>query len=92
MENKWVVMDQGGELYNNAEVVNLFKFYTYKIYPTGADASHQNGPVEQGHQSVLTFIKSLLIGAGLKTKFWPYAFMHVLQIRNAIPGSMLVKF
>ena len=91
MENKWVVMDQGGELYNNPEVVNLFKFYKYKIYPTGADASHQNGPVERGHRSVLTFIKSLLIGAGLETKFWPYAFMHVLRIRNAIPGSMQVE-
>ena len=28
-----------------------------------------------------------MIGAGLEAKFWPYAFMHVLQLCNAIPGS-----
>ena len=43
--------------------------------------------VERGHRTVSTAIKSLLIGAGLEAKFWPYAFMHVLRLRNAIPGS-----
>jgi hypothetical protein len=35
--NKWVVMDQGGELYKNPQVRNLFKKFKYEIYPTGAD-------------------------------------------------------
>ena len=29
----------------------------------------------------------LLIGASLDVKFWPYAFMHVLLIYNALPGQ-----
>ena len=40
-------MDQGGELYGNPEVQNLFKQYDCAIYPTGVDSSSQNGPVEQ---------------------------------------------
>jgi hypothetical protein len=84
--NKWVVMDQGGELYKNPRVRNLFKKFKYEIYPTGADSSSQNGPVERSHRTVSNGVKAILIGAGLDIKFWPYAFNHVVRIRNAIPG------
>ena len=30
-KNKWVVFDQGGELYGNPDVRNLFKQYQYEI-------------------------------------------------------------
>ena len=86
-KHKWVVLDGGGELYGNPEVKSLFKSFGYKIYITGPNASFQNGVVERRHRTVSTSIKSLLIGAGLEAKFWPYAFMHVLQLCNAIPGS-----
>ena len=86
-ENKWVVLDQGGELYGNPEVQNLFKRYKYEIYPTGADSSSQNGPVERAHRTVSNGIKSCLIGAGLPIAYWPFAFLHVLRIRNALPGA-----
>jgi hypothetical protein len=46
VRDKWVVMDQGGELYNNPLVRNVFKKYKFTIYPTGAVNSSQNGPVE----------------------------------------------
>ena len=49
VSNKFVVLDQGGELYHNPKVLNLFRQYNYKVFPTGADASFQNGPVERGH-------------------------------------------
>ena len=49
--------------------------------------SHQNGPVERAHRTVSQSVKALLFGAGLDVKFWPYAFMHVLRIRNALPGQ-----
>jgi hypothetical protein len=52
VRDKWVVMDQGGELYNNPLVRNVFKKYNYTIYPTGADNSSQNGPVERSHRTV----------------------------------------
>ena len=28
-----------------------------------------------------------MFGAGLDVKFWPYAFIHVLRIQNALPGQ-----
>ena len=37
-KNKWVVLDQGGALYGNPDVRNLFKRYQYEIFPTGSDS------------------------------------------------------
>ena len=73
-KNKWVVLDQGGELYGNPDVCNLFTRYNYTIYPTGGDSSSQNGPVERAHHTVSNGIKSCLIGAGLPIAYWPFAF------------------
>jgi hypothetical protein len=81
-------MDQGGELYNNPLVRNVFKKYNYTIYPTGADNSSQHGPVKRSHRTVSQGVKAILIGAGLDTKFWPLAFNHILRIRNAIQGQL----
>jgi hypothetical protein len=78
-------------LYKNPRVRNLFKKFKYEIYPTGADSSSQNGPVEQSHRTVSNGVKAILIGAGLGIKFCPYAFNHVLIIRNAIPGQGQVE-
>jgi hypothetical protein len=85
--NKFVVLDQGGELYRNPAILNLFQKYKYKynMYPTGADASFQNGPVERAHRTIATSIRALLFGSDLPIKFWSYAFHHVLRIRNALP-------
>ena len=47
--DKYVFMDQGGELYRNPKVRQLFEQYKYDVQPTEADASNQNGPVERGH-------------------------------------------
>jgi hypothetical protein len=80
VRDKWVVMDQGGELYNNPLVHNVFKKYNYTIYPTSADNSSQNGPVERSHRTVSQGVKAILIGAGLDIKSWPLAFNHILQI------------
>ena len=84
---KWVVMDQGGELYNNLAIKNLFKKFGYEIYPTSPDVSHQNGPVEQAHCTISQGVKALIFGAGLYIEFWPYTFMHVFCICNALPGQ-----
>ena len=84
--DKYVCMDQGGKLYHNPAVRKLFQQKGYTIRPTGADASHQNGPVERSHRTVADRIRCLLSGANLPIKFWPYAFHHSLRILNAIPG------
>ena len=77
-------MDQGGELFNHPEVQNLFNKKGYDILPTGADNSHQNGPVKPGHCTLANTICALLIGANLDIKFWPYAFYHALCMSNAL--------
>ena len=70
-------------MYGNPEVRTLFQRYGYDIRVTGADASNQNGPVERAHLTVANAVCSLLIGANLSPKFWPYAFHHYLRIKNA---------
>jgi hypothetical protein len=83
--DKYVYMDQGGELYRNPEVRKLFKQFKYEIRPTGADSSNQNGPVECAHLNVGSAIRAMLHGANLPIKFWPYAFHHYIRLKNAIP-------
>ena len=84
--NKYVYMDQGGELFQSPEIVRLFKQFGYAICPTGADSSNQNGPVERGHLVVENACRAFLSGANLPAKFWPYAFHHWLQINNCLPS------
>ena len=72
-------------MFNNPEIKNLFAKSGYRIHPIGADASNQNGPVEQGHRSIVDTIRALLTGSGIDTKFWPYAFYHALSLHNALP-------
>ena len=83
--HKYVYLDQGGELFNNPDIKNLFQKYGYDILPTGADSSHQNGPVERGHRTLANSMRALLSGANLPIKFWPYAFYHALRLSNAFP-------
>ena len=65
---KYVYLDQGGELYHNPAVRKLFAQKGYAIRPTGADASHQNGPVERSHRTVANQIRCLLSGANISNK------------------------
>ena len=80
--DKYVYMDQGGELYKNPEVRRLFQSFGYDIKPTGAGASNQNGPVERMHLTMANGIRTALFGANLPPKFWPYAFHHHLRLTN----------
>ena len=82
--DKYVFMDQGGELYGNPDILNVFNKYHYQVHPTGTDSSHQNGPVERAHRVIGDHVCALLIGAQLDIKFWPYAFFHHLRINNTM--------
>ena len=81
---KTVRFDQGGELGRCRRIIKLFHDFGYTIQLTGADSSHQNGSVERSHRSIGNMIRSLLHGADLPRKFWPYAFYHSLFIMNRI--------
>ena len=78
-------MDQGGELFNHPKIKNIFTKSGYRIYPTGADASNQNGPVKQGHRTIANTVHALLTGSSIHTTFWLYLFYHTFRLHNAIP-------
>ena len=87
VDDKYVVLDQGGELYNNPKVRALFEEFHYAVHPTGTDSSHQNGPCERAHQSIGDALRSMLLGAHLDPRFWPHAFNHYIRVKNALPGK-----
>ena len=85
VKDRYVFMDQGGELYKSKAIRDLFeKEFDYEIRVTGTAAHHQNGLVERSNQIVDRAIRAMLIGAGLEIKFWPYAFYHFLRLKNSV--------
>jgi hypothetical protein len=87
VQDKCVHMDQGGELYNNPKIRALFREFGCDIHPTGADSSHQNGPVERAHETIGNALRTLLNGSNLEPRFWPFAFCFFLRVKNALPGK-----
>ena len=49
VKDKYVFLDQDGELYANPDILNVFTNQHYKVHPTETDSSHQNNPVERTH-------------------------------------------
>ena len=83
-KDKYVCMDQGDKLFCNPDVRNIFERQGFAIHSTGADGSHQNGPVERSHRYVGDAVLAFLSGANLDVKCWPYTFYHHLRISNAL--------
>jgi hypothetical protein len=81
--DKYVRFDQGGELGRCRAIVDLFSNAGYHVETTASNSSHQNGPGERPHQTIADGIRTMLAGASLPMKFWPYAFHHFLRIYNA---------
>jgi hypothetical protein len=78
-------MDPGGDLSFCQAVVELFENAGYAFEPTAPNSSHQNGPVERPHQTIADAIRTMLAGASLSPKKWPYAFYHFLHLYNVMP-------
>jgi len=83
---RYVYVDQGSELYQSPKVRKLFKHHGFEVRPTGADSSHQNGPVERQHRTVAGGMRAMFLGASLNVTFWPNAFKHYVRIRNSLPS------
>jgi hypothetical protein len=81
----YVRFDLGGELGLCDDVVQLFTRAAYHVEPTAPDSSHQNGPGERPHRTIADGIRTMLAGASLAPKFWPYAFHHFLRLYNVTP-------
>jgi hypothetical protein len=73
--------------YTNPKIRSLFKEFGYDLCPTGADSSHQNGPDKCAHQTIDNGLRTLLNGANLDARFWPYAYHYYLRIKNYLPGK-----
>ena len=89
VRDKYVRMDLGGELGRSNEVIQLFEQAGYNIEFTSPNHSHQNGPVERPHQTIATALRTMLHGADLDVKYWPYAFHHYVRTYNATPHGEL---
>lgn len=85
--NKYVRLDQGGELAGCHAIIGLFEDAGYHIQVTATDTSSSNGRVERPHQTISNALLSMLNGADLLTKFWPYAFHHYLRLYNVTPHA-----
>ena len=84
--DKFVFLDQGGELYGSHAARKVFDKHDYTILPTGSAASYQN-PCERYHRTLADTIRAMLIGANLPAHFWPYSLHHTVRLLNALPGS-----
>ena len=83
--NKYVRVDQGGDLGGSSDFRRLFEEAGYTIEPTAPDSSSQNGPGERPHRTIKDALRTMLHGAGLDPHFWPYAFQHYLRLYNLVP-------
>ena len=72
---KFVVLDQGGELCSSLQMSKIFKKHNCTVMPTGPDASNQN-PVEQHCQTISNAVRAVLISANLPIKFLPHWSLH----------------
>ena len=83
--DKYIHLDQRGELFNNPYVNNLLKWFCYTLNPTGSDTSNQNGPVKWSHIKLAKSLWGMLNGANLDIKFWKYVLCHAIQLYNSFP-------
>ena len=94
VKGHYIMMDMGGELGRNKAVLNLLKKHDYDIRPTSPDSSHQNALLERPHATIGDAMRTMLLGAKLDLKYWPYAFYHYICLYNIIPhgSSILTPF
>ena len=85
-QNKFVTLDQGGELCGSPQVQKLFKKHDCAVCPAAPDASRQNS-VERYHQTITNAVQAVLMGANLPVKFWPHAVLHAVQVFNSLPST-----
>ena len=84
-----VRVDQGGELCTSEALRQVFFAAGYSLEPTGNDSANQNGKVERINGTLATMVRSLLYSAGLHPKFWSYALLHAVHLKNRLWHSSI---
>ena len=65
-------------------ILTCIHFYLWDTDEEVVDSIINSGKTQMLHGDTC---QTLLFGSGLDVKLWPYAFMHILHICNALPGK-----
>ncbi len=57
----------------------------YVLEPTAPDAAFQNGKAERPNQTLGKMVHLLLHSAGLGPKYWLFALLYAVYIKNRLP-------
>ena len=82
--HRTVRVDQGGELGKSEDFRNMVGKY-FSLELTGADASAQNGMVENPNRTLGQMMRCQLHAASLGPEYWTYALTHSIYIKNRLP-------
>ena len=80
--------DSGGENLNH-EIKNLFQKMGIKAEYTTTAAHNQNSHVERTIEAIWTYMKKILLEAGMPLVFWCYAAHYVVFVMNHMPNRSL---
>ena len=79
--------DQGEELANSRLFRDVVQKHGYSIEPTGSDNSSQNGIAERPNRTYGDMMRTMLMNAGLDSRYWSYALVQAVFIKNRLPHS-----
>ena len=85
IQNKCVIMDQGGEIAWNPVIVSLFDKYGYAVIWTAPDAYHQKYPAEGPHRYKRETFRTLMEGNQVTLKLWTYSLSHYIKVHGMVP-------
>ena len=86
-----VRVDQGGELWRSATFRKAVDGAGYVVEPTGSDSPWMNGKVERLNGTFGTVVRALLYSAGLPPRFWSFALLHAVYLKNRLWHSAIAK-
>ena len=59
----------------------------YSVEPTGSDNSSQNGIAERPNRTYGDMMRAMLLNAGLQSKYWSYALVQAVFVKNRLPHA-----
>lgn len=84
--DKYVRLNQGGELARCKEILHLLNIAGYNVEPTGAGKHGANGPGERPHQTIGIPLRAMLTGAKPATQVLARRFSTLYPIVQHDPA------
>jgi len=82
---KYIHTDEGRELWGSHDFQKMAREAGFIMEPTAADAFFQNGIAECPNRTLGDMMRCLLLGANLGPKYWSWALIHAVYLKNRIP-------